>query len=109
MGIAYLPTDDPVAPVGMAEALRVIVAGECARRGIDVPLISVEPGRAIVGPSMVTLYEVGTIKHVEYRTGAWRTYVIGRRRHERQHPHRPLRRGLHRRAGLARLLGPARC
>ncbi len=75
MGIAYLPTDDPVAPVGMAEALRVIVAGECARRGIDVPLIAVEPGRAIVGPSMVTLYEVGTIKPVEYRTGAWRTYV----------------------------------
>jgi diaminopimelate decarboxylase len=75
MGIAYLPTDDPVAPVGMAEALRVIVVGECTRRGIDVPHIAVEPGRAIVGPSMVTLYEVGTIKPVEYRTGAWRTYV----------------------------------
>ena len=75
MGIAYLPTDDPVAPVGMAEALRVIVAGECARREIAVPLISVEPGRAIVGPSMITVYEVGTIKPVEYRTGAWRTYV----------------------------------
>ncbi len=75
MGIAYLPSDDPVAPVGMAEALRAIVAGECARRGIAVPLIAVEPGRAIVGPSMVTLYEVGTIKPVEYRTGAWRTYV----------------------------------
>ncbi|HYN55896.1 MAG TPA: diaminopimelate decarboxylase [Motilibacterales bacterium] len=75
MGIAYLPTDDPVAPVGMAEALRAIVAGECARRGIDVPVIAVEPGRAIVGPSMITLYEVGTIKPVEYRAGAWRTYV----------------------------------
>jgi len=75
MGIAYLPTDDPVAPVGMAEALREIVAGECARRGIPVPRIAVEPGRAIVGPSMVTLYEVGAIKPVEYRTGAWRTYV----------------------------------
>ncbi|MDH4017487.1 MAG: diaminopimelate decarboxylase, partial [Actinomycetota bacterium] len=75
MGIAYLPTDDPVAPVGMAEALREIVAGECARRGIDVPVIAVEPGRAIIGPSMTTVYEVGTIKPVEYRTGAWRTYV----------------------------------
>lgn len=75
MGIAYLPTDDPVAPVGMAEALRAIVTVECARRGLPVPVISVEPGRAIVGPSMITLYEVGTIKPVEYRTGAWRTYV----------------------------------
>ena len=75
MGIAYLPTDDPVAPVGMAEALRAIVSGECVRRGIPVPRIAVEPGRAIVGPSMITVYEVGTVKPVEYRTGTWRTYV----------------------------------
>ncbi|HEX6886838.1 MAG TPA: diaminopimelate decarboxylase [Candidatus Nanopelagicales bacterium] len=75
MGIAYLPGDDPVAPVGMAEALRVIVAGECARHDLRVPHIAVEPGRAIVGPSMMTVYEVGTVKPVEYRHGAWRTYV----------------------------------
>ena len=55
----------------MAEALRAIVAGECARRGIPVPRIAVEPGRAIVGPSMITVYEVGTVKPVEYRTGCW--------------------------------------
>lgn len=75
MGIAYLPSDDPVAPVGMAEALRAIVSSECARRGIPAPRIAVEPGRAIVGPSMITIYEVGTIKPVEYRAGAVRTYV----------------------------------
>ncbi len=75
MGIAYLSGDDPVAPVAMAEALRAIVAGESARRGIPVPRIAVEPGRAIVGPSMITVYTVGTVKPVEYRTGAIRTYV----------------------------------
>jgi diaminopimelate decarboxylase len=75
MGIAYLPSDDPVAPVGMAEALRAIIVGECARRGVAVPRIAVEPGRAIVGPSMITLYEVGTIKPVEFRAGATRAYV----------------------------------
>ncbi len=75
MGIAYLPTDDPVAPVAMAEALRAIVSAECASRGLPIPRITVEPGRAIAGPSMVTLYEVGTVKPVEYRAGAWRTYV----------------------------------
>jgi diaminopimelate decarboxylase len=75
MGIAYVPDDDPVAPMGMAEALRVIVAGECSRRGIPVPSIAVEPGRAIVGPSMFTVYQVGTVKPVEFRTGSWRTYV----------------------------------
>lgn len=75
MGIAYLPTDDPVSPDQMATALRGIVATECQRRGIALPRLAVEPGRAIVGPSMVTLYEVGTIKTVEYASAAYRTYV----------------------------------
>ena len=35
---------------------------ECAALGLPVPRLSVEPGRAIVGPAMVTLYEVGTVK-----------------------------------------------
>ena len=99
MGIAYLSGDDPVAPVAMAEALRSIVAGESARRGIPVPRIAVEPGRAIVGPSMITLYTVGTVKPVEYRTGRYPHVRLGRRRHERQHPDRALRGGVHGDAG----------
>jgi diaminopimelate decarboxylase len=39
-----------------------IVAGSCTRLGIEVPRISIEPGRAIVGSSTFTLYEVGTLK-----------------------------------------------
>ena len=38
-----------------------------------MPQLSVEPGRAIVGPAMFTLYEVGTVKD-RARTGI-RTYV----------------------------------
>ncbi len=75
MGIAYRPDDDPVSPAEMADALRWIVRSECDRRGIRPPTLGVEPGRAIVGPAMVTLYEVGTIKPVEYAAGAVRTYV----------------------------------
>src|SRR6185437_7949104 len=37
----------------------------------DSPAESDEPGRAIVGPSMFTLYEVGTVKDVD----GIRTYV----------------------------------
>ena len=44
---------------------------ECAAAGLARPRLAVEPGRAIVGPSMVTLYEVGTIKDVD----GLRTYV----------------------------------
>ena len=38
---------------------------------MTTPRITVEPGRAIVGPSMFTLYEVGTVKDVD----GIRTYV----------------------------------
>ena len=34
-----------------------------------VPRVSVEPGRAIVGPSTFTLYEVGTVKDGRARRG----------------------------------------
>ena len=40
-----------------------------------MPRLSVEPGRAIIGPSMLTLYEVGTVKPVELDGGLVRNYV----------------------------------
>jgi diaminopimelate decarboxylase len=40
-----------------------------------MPRISIEPGRAIVGPSTFTLYEVGTVKDVDLGGGVTRTYV----------------------------------
>ena len=40
-----------------------------------MPRISIEPGRAIAGPSTFTLYEVGTVKEVLLDGGASRTYV----------------------------------
>jgi diaminopimelate decarboxylase len=67
-GIAYLPDDDPVSPGDVAGKLRAVVAAECAELGLTVPRLAVEPGRAIVGPGTVTLYEIGTIKPV--RLGA---------------------------------------
>ncbi|REE98569.1 diaminopimelate decarboxylase [Thermomonospora umbrina] len=70
-GIAYLPGDEPHDPKAIADALRGIVAHECRAYGLAMPRITVEPGRAIVGPGGVTLYEVGTVKDVE----GLRTYV----------------------------------
>ena len=40
-----------------------------------MPALSIEPGRAIVGPAMCTVYEVGTVKEVGLDAGARRTYV----------------------------------
>ncbi|MCI3933063.1 diaminopimelate decarboxylase [Streptomyces sp. AN091965] len=71
LGIAYTPADDPREPHEIATALREIVTRECERAGLRVPRLSVEPGRAVVGPTAFTLYEVGTIKPLE----GLRTYV----------------------------------
>ena len=46
----------------------------CRGRDPDAAL-AFEPGRAIVGPAAVTVYEVGTVKPVELDRGATRVYV----------------------------------
>ncbi|MFD8964348.1 diaminopimelate decarboxylase [Streptomyces sp. NPDC059568] len=71
LGIAYTSEDDPREPHDIAKALSDIVTRECESAGLRTPRISVEPGRAIVGPTAFTLYEVGTIKPLE----GLRTYV----------------------------------
>jgi diaminopimelate decarboxylase len=70
-GIAYTTQDTPAEPDALASDLMRIVKQECAARHLAVPHLSVEPGRAVVGPSMFTLYEVGTVKDVD----GIRTYV----------------------------------
>ncbi|SFB72748.1 diaminopimelate decarboxylase [Nocardioides terrae] len=74
-GIAYTTQDDPADPADLAAQITRIVKGECAALGIDVPRLSIEPGRAIVGSSMITVYTVGTVKQVQLDGGASRTYV----------------------------------
>ncbi|HEY1134643.1 MAG TPA: diaminopimelate decarboxylase [Nocardioides sp.] len=74
-GIAYTTQDDPSTPTVLAAEMRAIVEHECRGLGIAVPHLSIEPGRAIVGPSTFTLYEVGTVKEVTLDGGASRTYV----------------------------------
>ncbi|AGP54998.1 diaminopimelate decarboxylase [Streptomyces rapamycinicus] len=71
LGIAYTSEDDPREPQEIAKALRDIVHRECDTAGLAVPRLSVEPGRAIVGPTAFTLYEVGTVKELP----GLRTYV----------------------------------
>ncbi|GAA3641208.1 diaminopimelate decarboxylase [Streptomyces chitinivorans] len=71
LGIAYTPDDDPREPHEIAGALHEIVAHECRAAGLAAPRLSVEPGRAIAGPTTFTLYEVGTVKELP----GLRTYV----------------------------------
>jgi len=75
LGIAYVSGDDPEPPMQTLERLHGIVAVECASVGLPLPRISVEPGRAIVGPAGVTVYEVGTVKEVTLDGGQTRRYL----------------------------------
>jgi diaminopimelate decarboxylase len=74
-GIAYTTQDDPADPTVLAEQITKIVTAECAALGVAVPHLSIEPGRAIAGPAMVTVYTVGTVKQIALDGGATRTYV----------------------------------
>ncbi|HEX5967978.1 MAG TPA: diaminopimelate decarboxylase [Intrasporangium sp.] len=74
-GIAYTTEHDPQPPKALAAGMAEIVERECRADGVAIPRISVEPGRAIAGPSTFTLYEVGTVKPVELDGGASRLYV----------------------------------
>ncbi len=79
-GIAYTSQHTPLTPAQLAEQMSRIVRREFARiSDVDPegtwPRVSIEPGRAIVGPSAFTLYEVGTVKPVTIADGHVRTYV----------------------------------
>jgi diaminopimelate decarboxylase len=75
LGISYLPNDDPPPVDELADKLSDIVRIESAAVGLPVPRLVVEPGRAIVGPGTITLYEVGTVKDVGVSATAHRRYV----------------------------------
>ncbi|SER72194.1 diaminopimelate decarboxylase [Pedococcus cremeus] len=82
-GIAYTSEHTPLTPADLGKQMAELVRREFAALNggseagddVSVPRISIEPGRAIVGPSTFTLYEVGTVKDVDLGHGAKRTYV----------------------------------
>jgi diaminopimelate decarboxylase len=70
-GVRYTPSD---IAVSAEEATRAIAAAVCdAARvvGMDLPALTIEPGRSIVGPAGVALYRVGSVKEI----AGVRTYV----------------------------------
>ena len=67
-GIAYTEADTPRPAAEIAQAMAAVVGATCAELGLAVPRISIEPGRAIVGPTTFTLYRAGIIKTVRVDT-----------------------------------------
>ena len=74
-GIAYTTADEPLDIDEIARRFADIVASGAAELGIPIPVIAIEPGRAVIGPSTTTLYTVGTIKDVLVEGTDVRKYV----------------------------------
>jgi len=64
LGIAQIAGEGEVDLAAYAEAVKGAVAAACTARDLDPPRLSVEPGRSVVGPAGLTLYRVGTLKHI---------------------------------------------
>lgn len=70
-GIAHTRDETTPEPAEVVSRLVSIVEREFSTRGLPVPDVYIEPGRATVGASTVTIYRVGTIKKIP----GVRTYV----------------------------------
>lgn len=64
--IAYRPGEEHLNISVLAGRVRAELEDGCARAGLPVPRLTLEPGRAIVGPAGVAVYRVLAVK----RTGA---------------------------------------
>jgi len=77
-GISYTGADQPEQLSDMLKEIVNYVALASSERGIPMPNLAFEPGRAIAGPPGVTLYSVGISKPVNVtldREDAVRTYL----------------------------------
>ncbi|MBV9322187.1 MAG: diaminopimelate decarboxylase [Chloroflexi bacterium] len=70
-GVRYTSQDVSMPPGASTRAVAGAVCQAAAAAGLDLPRLSIEPGRSIVGPAGVALYSVGSVKRIQ----GVRTYV----------------------------------
>jgi diaminopimelate decarboxylase len=71
LGIAHTDEETTPDPAAWLKGIAEVVEREFSALRLEPPRIAVEPGRALVGPAGITLYRIGTIKHIP----GLRTYV----------------------------------
>jgi diaminopimelate decarboxylase len=71
-GMRYTAADRPISALEVTRAIADAVCDGARRTGLaELPMLTIEPGRSIVGPAGVAVYRVGSVKEI---TGV-RTYV----------------------------------
>ena len=64
LGIKYMESDDPPEIRDWVKIICDSVKANCEKLGLELPRILVEPGRSLLGPAGLTVYEVGNIKDI---------------------------------------------
>lgn len=64
-GIMYTEEDDPVPYDAYIKQVSEVVKKTAQARGLEIPMILMEPGRSIVAPAGITLYTVGGVKDIK--------------------------------------------
>jgi diaminopimelate decarboxylase len=70
-GIRYTESDRELRLAGFADRVPSAVRAACERHGVAEPRLTIEPGRALVGPAGIALYQVAAVK----RRPGGRTFV----------------------------------
>jgi diaminopimelate decarboxylase len=70
-GVRYTPADELMPPDAVTRAIAEAVCAAASKAGQALPLLTIEPGRSIVGSAGIALYRVGSIKEIP----GVRTYV----------------------------------
>ena len=64
LGIRYVESDDPPSIDSWVQVVAEAVAKACRERELELPRLLCEPGRSLVAPAGVTLYELGSRKEI---------------------------------------------
>lgn len=70
-GIAYTAKDEPLDFETITSEIMNVIQEGYAKRGWEMPMVLIEPGRYVVGNAGITLYTIGSIKDIP----GVRTYV----------------------------------
>jgi len=71
-GVRYTAADEPLSAGEITRAIADTVCAAVRRHGLsELPRLTIEPGRSIVGPAAVAVYRVGSVKEI----AGVRTYV----------------------------------
>ena len=62
--IGYLPQKKPLSIHEYAKTICNSIKESCDKYGFDIPKITLEPGRALIGRAGVSIYRVGSIKKI---------------------------------------------